>query len=108
MTRWKKLVALALAAIVTVAVAAHLANFLEQDNCIDAGGTYISSTGACEIEGADYVALFSRIPGYALWAAFLGLCYFVGWAVYRVVAFILGALRSRQERAAADVRNARG
>jgi hypothetical protein len=76
-------------------VAVHLARFLEQDNCIDAGGTYIASTGACEIDGMDYVALFSRTPGYALWTAFLGLSCVVGWAVYRVVAFILGALRSR-------------
>jgi hypothetical protein len=102
MKAWMKLVSFALAAVVTVVLAMRLAAFLEQDACMDGGGRYVESTGACEAEGTTYVALFSRPNLQLLWAVFLGSVFLVGWLVYRGALVVFRRAASAQHAVVAD------
>jgi hypothetical protein len=102
MKTWMRAVSFAVSLAVTVTVAMQLARFLEMDTCIDAGGRYIESTGACDIEAIGYVALFSRPRLYALWALFLGACFMIGWIVFRSMSLTFIKLSAAQQRHPGD------
>jgi hypothetical protein len=75
---------------VSVFVAVLLAGFLEQDSCLDAGGTYHAATGRCEVaQGSEYVAQFARPGRFFLWAIFLVLIFIPGWLVWRLMRRLL-------------------
>jgi hypothetical protein len=75
---------------VSVCVATWLARLLEQNSCVDAGGTYHAATGRCEIaQASEYIAPFARSGGYLLWAIFLVLVFIPGWLAWRLITRLL-------------------
>jgi hypothetical protein len=87
-------VSFVVAAAAAVCFAMRLALLLEQDACLDAGGTYIAATGACETAAA-YVALFARPHVYALWAGLLIAAFVVGGIAHAIVARMFGSALPR-------------
>jgi hypothetical protein len=94
MKAWMRVVSIIAGLTASVVVAVNLAAFLEMDTCLDAGGRYIERTGACDIDRADYVPLFSRPGIYAFWTLFLGGCAIVGWGVFKILASAFTKLSS--------------
>ena len=94
---WLRAVAVVLASTAAIVVAVHLSRFLEMDTCIDAGGRYVVSTGACDIEVDGYVPLFSRPRLYVWWALFLGGCFISGWAVLQISTLVLTKASAAQQ-----------
>jgi hypothetical protein len=92
MGRALRILAVVLGAVVSVAVAAWLAPFLEQDKCLDWGGVFDAHSGLClQPRDPEYWSAWTRPGSYAAWALFLGVVWLPGWLVYRVVRRLVGS-----------------
>lgn len=87
-----RLLALVVALIVAALLADPMADFLARDACLDAGGRYDATTGACtSLEG--YVPPFSRSDNAGFWLVFLAPIVGVAAATYAVVSRLLNQAR---------------
>jgi len=91
---WSRAAAFVSGVVAAAVFASRLANVLERDTCLDAGGIYLAASGACETAAA-YVPLLSRPHLYAAWAGLLITAFVVGGVAYAIVARVLRSESAR-------------
>jgi len=90
---WSRAAAFVSGVVAAAVFASRLANVLERDTCLDAGGIYLAASGACETAAA-YVPLLSRPHLYAA-AGLLIAAFVVGGVAYAIVARVLRSASAR-------------